>query len=69
MDAAENLVQDIDARKIARAREASMEEKILDGPRLFRMSCEAAKAGLRLDHPDASENEIQALLIERIYKR
>ena len=42
---------------------------MLDGPRLFRMSCEAIKGGQRLDHPDASEDELHALLIERVYQR
>jgi hypothetical protein len=31
------------------------------------MSCEAIKAGLRLDHPGASDAEIHELLIERVY--
>ena len=47
--------------------EASIEEKLLDGPRLFKMSCEAMKSGLRIDHPNADETEIHALLIDRIY--
>ncbi len=63
------LIRDIDSRKLQRAREASMEEKMLDGPRLFRMSCQAIKAGLRLDHPDATESELQRLLIERVYSK
>ena len=46
-----------------------MEEKMLDGPRLFRLSCQAMKAGLRLDYPEATEDEIQKFLIKRIYKR
>jgi hypothetical protein len=62
------LIRAIDSRKIERAQEASMEEKMLDGPRLFRMSCQAIKAGLRLDHPDASEAELHQLLIERVYQ-
>jgi hypothetical protein len=67
MNNIESLATEIDQRKISRAREASMEEKLLDGPRLFRLSCEAMKAGLRLDHPDANEAEVHALLIDRIY--
>ena len=63
------LIRDIDSRKLQRAREASMEEKMLDGPRLFRMACQAIKAGLRLDHPDATEAELQQLLIERVYSK
>ena len=63
----ETLAREIDRRKTDRAREATMEEKLLDGPRLFRMSCEAMKAGLRLDHPNSDEAEIHRLLIERVY--
>ena len=63
----EKLAKDIDERKIARARAASIEEKLLDGPRLFRLSCEAMKAGLRLDFPNASEEEIHQKLIDRVY--
>ncbi|MEM7699343.1 MAG: hypothetical protein AAF236_13175 [Verrucomicrobiota bacterium] len=62
-----NLAKSIEARKLERAKAASMVEKILDGPRLFRLSCEAIKAGLRIDHPDANEDQIHDLLIERVY--
>jgi hypothetical protein len=31
------------------------------------MACEAMKAGLRLDHPGACEEEIHQRLIERVY--
>lgn len=67
METLEALAQAIDRRKTQRAREATLEEKLLDGPRLFRLSCEAIKAGLRLDHPEADETEIHRLLIERVY--
>ena len=67
MNDIESLATEIERRKVARARAASMEEKLLDGPRLFRLSCEAMKAGLRIDHPEANETEIHDLLIERVY--
>ena len=34
----ESLAREIDDRKLQRARVASIEEKLLDGPRLFRLS-------------------------------
>ncbi len=61
------LADDIGKRKIDRAREASIEEKLLSGPRLFKLSCEAIKAGLRLDYPEADEAELHNLLIQRVY--
>ena len=62
------LIRAIDARKIERAKKASMEEKMLDGPRLFRLLCQAIKAGLRLDHPEADDEKLHQLLIERVYR-
>jgi hypothetical protein len=67
VDQTTELIRAIDCRKSERAREASLEEKILDGPRLFRMACQSIKAGLRLDHPDATEQELHQLLLERVY--
>lgn len=71
MDAVETeaLIRQIEERKTRRAQEASMAEKILDGPRLFRLCCQAIKAGLRLDHPTATEEELHAMLIARVYRR
>jgi hypothetical protein len=69
MDKIAQLAADIDKRKIERARAATMEEKLLDGPRLFRLSCEAVKAGLRIDFPDADEEDIHRRLIKRVYHR
>jgi len=67
MNSESSLIDDIDRRKTERAKKATIEEKLLDGPRLFKMSCEAMKSGLRIDHPNATEAEIHALLIERVY--
>jgi hypothetical protein len=64
----QELIRAIDARKIERAKKASMEEKMLDGPSLFRLSCQAIKAGLRLDHPEADEEKLHQLLIKRVYR-
>jgi len=67
VEGTKELIRAIDARKIERAKEASVKEKMLAGPRLFRLLCEAIKAGLRLDFPDADEEELHRLLIERVY--
>ncbi len=69
MNPVAELISEIDERKLQRARDTSIEAKLLDGPRLFRLSCEAIKAGLRLDHPNATEAEIHTLLIDRVYDR
>jgi hypothetical protein len=63
------LAGEIERGKIARARTATIEEKLLDGPRLFATACEAARAGIRVHYPDADESEIESILWERIYAR
>jgi hypothetical protein len=52
--------------KIEQARATPPEEKLLDGPRLFDYACEIAKAGIRMQHPDVSEDEVERLLIKRL---
>lgn len=67
MEEIAELARQIDREKIARARETSIEEKLLDGPRLFSFACEAMKAGIRVFHPDASDEEVARLVWERNY--
>ncbi len=38
----------------------------MEGPRLFEAVCERMKAGIRVQVPDADENEVQEMLLQRI---
>jgi len=67
MEEIAELARQIDREKIARARETSIEEKLLDGPRLFSVACEAMKSGIRVLHPGASDDDIAKALWERNY--
>jgi hypothetical protein len=67
MDEIAVLAKEIERGKVARARAASIEEKILDGPRLFATACEAARAGIRVHYPDADESEVENILWRRVY--
>jgi len=69
MNMIETTARDIELDKIKRAKVASIEEKLLDGPRLFATACEAARAGIRIHYPDADEAQVERLLWERIYAR
>ena len=42
------------------------EERVLAVPRLFAGVCERMKEGLRDEHPDATEEEIHSLLLQRL---
>jgi len=67
MDEIAVMAEEIERGKIARARTATIEEKLLDGPRLFATACEAARAGIRIHYPNADESQIERILWERIY--
>ena len=60
------LVSEIYAEKIRRAREATVEERLAAGPMLFEMGCEASRAGIRSQNPGASPARVEELLLERL---
>jgi hypothetical protein len=59
------LVDNIYLQKVLRARAEPLTEKLLDGPRLFAFACEAARAGIRMQHPGASPEDVRRMLRER----
>jgi hypothetical protein len=52
--------------QIRRYREMTPEQKIDIALNLHEMSCEMARLGIRLQHPNASEAEVNALLRKRL---
>jgi len=52
--------------KVRQARMMSGEERMLAGPRLFAGVCERMKEGLRDERPEADEEEIHQLLLQRL---
>ena len=52
--------------EVEEARNRSFEDKLLAGPRLFDRSCEFMRAGIRLQHPSATEDDIERILVERL---
>lgn len=52
--------------RVLRARQTPPEEKLLDGARLFDMSCRVMMDGIRHEHPDADEQKVKEILIERV---
>ena len=55
-----------DLAKVRQARTMSDEERVLAGPRLFAGVCERMKEGIRDDAPEATEDEIHHLLLQRL---
>lgn len=56
----------IDRDRIERAKRERPEDKFYTGPELFDLACEFAKAGIRMQHPDADEHRVLDLLRKRI---
>jgi hypothetical protein len=56
----------VDWEAIEQGRRQSPAERFLDSARLFDMACAVARSGIRRDHPDADETEINRLLAERV---
>lgn len=48
------------------AREQSVGEKLLAGIELFNLSCEFMRAGIRMQNPAASEQQIEEMIDERL---
>jgi len=60
------LIDSIYVEKVMRARRATIEQKLLDGPELFADACRWSRAGIRAQHPDATPEEVERLLRYRI---
>jgi Rv0078B-related antitoxin len=65
-DSPDPIMDEIYREKIERARAMSPWEKILAGEELFELACDMARAGIRSQFPDLSEEEVQQKLYERI---
>ena len=67
MDAGVRTLQDsVFLTKVARARRTPMDEKILDGPRLFDQSCEIMRGGIRSENPEFSPEQVEQELRRRL---
>ncbi len=66
MDPTRELIDALYLEKVRAARLMSPEEKFLAGPRLFDHACEIARAGIRAQHPEASEEQVETLLARRL---
>ncbi len=54
--------------QIARYRSMTCEERVLVALRLHELACAMARLGIRRQHPDASSDQVECLLRERLSK-
>jgi hypothetical protein len=67
MNPAPELINAIYAEKVQRARRSPVAYKLSVGPALFEFACEAARAGIRAQFPDASSEEVEEHLRNRLH--
>jgi hypothetical protein len=66
MEPTEELIDSLYRERVLRARRTPLDEKLLDGPRLFARSCRIMADGIRNQYPDADEQRVQEILRERL---
>jgi type II secretory pathway predicted ATPase ExeA len=52
--------------QIARYREMTTEQRLLSALRLHELACAMARLGIRRQHPEADDHEVERLLRERL---
>jgi len=66
MKPAQELIDNIYAEKVLRARQMPIGAKLLAGPQLLIFACEAMRAGIRVQHPDTTPQQVEELLKQRL---
>lgn len=59
-------ISQLSDEEIRDARQMRPEDKFLEGARLFDRTCRIMKDGIRHEFPNASEDEVYAILLERL---
>jgi hypothetical protein len=66
MEPTRELIDELYRERVLRARSMPLEEKMLEGPRLFEMACKITMEGIRRQHPEATEAEVREILERRL---
>ncbi len=59
-------IRRIDRDRVQRARQEPMEEKLVAGIELFELACEFARAGIRMQQPQADAATVEDILRRRL---
>jgi len=66
MEPSKELIDDLCREQVLRARRTPPEEKLLAGARLFELSCRIMSDGIRDEFPEADEQRVREILLERL---
>lgn len=66
MEPTPELIEALRRDKVEAAKRMSPESKLAAGAELFDMACELARSGIRMQHPDADDAQVDELLRQRL---
>jgi hypothetical protein len=66
MEPSKELLDDLFRERVLRARRTPPEEKLLEGARLFDLTCRIMRDGIRDEYPDADEQRVEEILAQRL---
>lgn len=66
MEPTKELIDELYREQVRDARRQTVAERFLSALSLFDLACQWAKAGIRLQHPDANEDQVSEILKERL---
>jgi hypothetical protein len=66
MEPTDDLLDALYVDKVLAARRMPLGEKLFAGASLFAYACETARIGIRMQHPNASPEEVEQLLRKRL---
>jgi len=66
MEPIEEIADRLDAHRAEAAEQMTPGERILAGPALFDIGVMMMRAGIRMDHPQADDQEVEQMVVERL---
>ena len=66
MEPTKELVEQLERADIEQARRMTFAEKFWAGAELFDYACEISKSGIRMQHPEFTEDQVMAELRRRV---
>jgi hypothetical protein len=66
MEPSKELLDELYRERVLRARRTPPEDKLLEGARLFDLTCRIMRDGIRDEYPDADEQRVEEILAQRL---
>lgn len=66
MEPTPELAAQLDRDRREAAEKMTIGQRLLAGPAMFDIAIAMMRAGIRLDHPDADEGEVERIVVERL---